>query len=120
MAGERILGRVILAAGDDPYFGIAAVVVGVIVVGVLLLLGRYYPGSGAQQLDWKPTRSYEQEIQLELDDVDQMLEAQNKRRRARGEGDRTEDDVQAQLDSDRRELQARSERYRNEDGSPGS
>src|SRR3954451_8959773 len=51
---------------------------------VFLAIGKWYPGSGAEQLDWKPTRSVETEVELELDDIDQMLEAQNERRRRRG------------------------------------
>ena len=35
----------------------------VLVVVVLVLLGRAYPGSGADLVDWKPTRSYEDEAQ---------------------------------------------------------
>ncbi len=77
---------------------------------VLLLLGRFYPGSGAQQLDWRPTRSVEVEVQNEIDDVDQMREAVNRRRRARGEAELTEDDVQARLAAD----QAEARRLRGE------
>ena len=51
---------------------------------IFLAIGKYYPGSGAEQVDWKPTRSPELEVELELDDVDQMIEAQNERRRASG------------------------------------
>jgi hypothetical protein len=54
-----------------------------ILIAMLLAIGRLYPGTGAEQLDWKPTRSYEDEIQLELDDIQQMLELQNERRRRR-------------------------------------
>ena len=39
---------------------------------------------GAEQLDWKPTRSAEVEYQNEIDDLEQMTEAVNARRRARG------------------------------------
>jgi len=53
-------------------------------IGVILLVGHFYPGSGAELLDWKPTRSYETEVQLEQDDVQQMLDAQNEMRRRRG------------------------------------
>ena len=56
----------------------------VLVVVVLVLLGRAYPGSGADLVDWKPTRSYEDEARLEVDDVRQMMEAQNAMRRRRG------------------------------------
>ena len=75
---------------------------GAFFLGFLLILflifaaiGKYHPVSGAEVLDWKPTRSPEVEAELELDDVDQMLEAQNERRRRRGLPDRTEDDVRA-------------------------
>lgn len=79
---------------------------------VLLALGKWYPGSGAEQLDWKPTRSLETEVELELDDIDQMLEAQNERRRARGQAERTEDEVRAEVAAEEREMKARAERYK--------
>ncbi len=54
--------------------------------GVMVLLGLSAPGSGAAQLDWKsPSEHAEREARLETDDVSQMLEATNARRRARGE-----------------------------------
>jgi len=54
-----------------------------ILIAMLLAIGRLYPGTGADQVDRKPARSYEDEIQLELDDFEQMLELQNERRRRR-------------------------------------
>ena len=81
-------------------------------VGVLLLIGRFYPGSGAEQLDWKPARSHEDEIALELEDIDQMLEAQNERRRRRGEPELDEDSLRAEVEVEERERRARAERYR--------
>ena len=56
----------------------------VVLVGVLLLVGHFYPGSSAELVDWKPTRSPEVEAQNEIDDVQQMLDAQNEMRRRRG------------------------------------
>ena len=54
------------------------VLVGILViVGLLVLLARLYPGTGADLLDWQPTRSYETEVELEMQDVEQMLAAQN-------------------------------------------
>ena len=61
--------------------------IGVIVL-CLVLLARAYPGSGADLVDWKPTRSHELEAQLEIDDVQQMIAAQNEYRRRRGRADR--------------------------------
>jgi hypothetical protein len=75
---------------------------GLVVLGIFLALGKWYPGSGADQVDWRPTRSPELEAELELDDVDQMIEAQNARRRATGRREITEEDVRAQVAADRR------------------
>jgi hypothetical protein len=66
---------------------------GVIVLG-LVLLARAYPGSGADLVDWRPTRSHEVEAQLELDDVQQMIDAQNEYRRRRGATEITEADAE--------------------------
>jgi hypothetical protein len=85
-----------------------------VVVGVVFLaIGKWYPGSGAEQVDWRPTRSPELEAELEVDDVEQMLEAQNARRRATGRPEISEDDAQAWVDEDerwRRDLRERTRR----------
>jgi hypothetical protein len=64
-----------------------------VAVGLLVLLARLYPGTGADLLDWGSTRSYEHEVELEMQDVDQMIEAQNAYRRKRGERELTEDEI---------------------------
>ena len=76
--------------------GFMLVSVGVIafIILCLVLVARAYPGSGADLVDWKPTRSPELEAQLELDDVQQMLDAQNEYRRRRGAADLTADDAE--------------------------
>jgi hypothetical protein len=89
-----------------------AFVLGALVVAgaIFYAIGKYYPGSGAEQVDWRPTRSPEVEAELELEDIDQMLEAQNERRRASGRPEITEEDAQAWVDDDerlRRELRER-------------
>ncbi len=84
---------------------------GAAILVVLLALGHYYPGSGADLVDWKPTRSYETEAQLEIDDLDQMIEAQNVRRRRTGRPELTEDGVRAQVDAAQREQRARRDGY---------
>ena len=95
-------------------FGLFVVGGFVVLIAILLAIGRLYPGTGAEQLDWKPTRSYEDEIELELEDVEQMLELQNERRRRRGSPELTEDEVRLQVETQERERRARSERYRSE------
>ena len=62
---------------------------------VFLAIGKWYPGTGADVLDWQPTRSYEDEIRLEIEDIDEMLEASNERRRRTGRPELTEDQVRA-------------------------
>jgi hypothetical protein len=64
-----------------------------VAVGLLVLLAKLYPGTGADLLDWGPSRSYEHEVELEMQDVDQMIEAQNAYRRKRGEAEVTEDEI---------------------------
>jgi hypothetical protein len=85
-----------------------------IVAGLLLwilFLGVYHPRSANDVLDWRPTRSVEVEVQNELDDIEQMLEAANARRRARGEAELTEDQINARVREDMRAAQERRERY---------
>jgi len=64
-----------------------------LLVVVLVLVARFYPGSGADLLDWKPSRSYEDEALLEQEDLRQMIEAQNAYRRKRGAEELTEADA---------------------------
>lgn len=77
------------------------------IVGVLVLLARAYPGSGADLVDWKPTRSYETEAQLEVDDVAQMIEAQNEYRRRRGVEEITPEDADRMAREDEKLRQER-------------
>jgi hypothetical protein len=72
-------------------------------IGVLLLVGHFYPGSSADLVDWKPTRSPEVEAQNEIDDIRQMMEAQNEMRRRRGAPEMTEADLQASVAEDERQ-----------------
>ena len=90
-----------------PVDSFAVVIIGIVVLALVavVLLGVFYPGSGADQLDWKPTRSPELEAQNEIDDLEQMQAAINAKRRARGAEEITERDVRDRLDSDRREQQ---------------
>jgi hypothetical protein len=90
-----------------------------ILFGIFAAIGKWHPVSGAEVLDWKPTRSPEVEAELELDDVEQMLAAQNERRRARGEAERTEDDINTQVHDDRRFIDDYAERVKREDAERG-
>jgi hypothetical protein len=84
--------------------GFTIVVLAFIVIGlaIFLAIGMYHPKSGSEVLDWKPTRSHEDEVRLELEDVDQMLEAQNERRRRSGRPELSEDQLQAEVHEEER------------------
>ena len=69
-------------------------------VAVLLLIGHFYPGSGADLVDWKPTRSFEDEARLEEEDVAQMIDAQNEMRRRRGAPELTEKEIRNKVRED--------------------
>jgi hypothetical protein len=74
----------------------------------ILALGRWSPRGPRDFLDWKPTRAPEVEAENEVDDVAEMLAAQNAFRRRRGLAERTEADVLETLRRDRAELEARA------------
>jgi hypothetical protein len=91
----------------DPVTIVMLAIAGLFVVAILLL-GRFYPGSGAEQLDWHPTRSPELEAANEIDDVDQMRAAVNARRRRRGEPELTEEALHQQVAADLRDRARRN------------
>jgi hypothetical protein len=68
---------------------------------IMVVLARTFQGhSVADLLDWKPTRSPDVEAQNEVDDVQQMIDAQNALRRKRGAKEITEADVERQARED--------------------
>lgn len=90
--------------------GMAALVVGI------LLLGFFHPKSGAEILDWKPTRSAEVEVQNEIDDFEQMVAAQNELRARHGKEPRSQEELEQEVRRHRAELNEYSERYWRETG----
>jgi len=64
-----------------------------VILAVALLAGHFHRDGYAELLDWKPTRSPEREVELELDDIEQMLAAQNRHRQRRGAPERTLTDL---------------------------
>jgi uncharacterized protein (DUF58 family) len=63
-------------------------------VVMILALGLFSQRSPREFLDWKPTRSAETEAENEIDDVEQMLEAQNAMRRRRGAPEITREEIE--------------------------
>jgi hypothetical protein len=64
-----------------------------VLLTLALIAGHFHRDDYAELLDWKPTRSPEREVELELSDIQQMLAAQNRHRRRRGAAERTLADV---------------------------
>ena len=68
---------------------------------IMAVLARAFQShSVADLIDWKPTRSPEVEAQNEVDDVRQMIEAQNALRRKRGAEEISGEDVERQARED--------------------
>lgn len=75
----------------DPFVAIMTGIVVVIVI-TIIGLGLFYPGSGAAQVGWRTPREHaDEEARRDDEDLRQMLEAANERRRARGERELTVD-----------------------------
>ncbi len=92
----------------------AIVILGAIAALILWvwLLGRYFPGSGLEQLGMRSAREITEDREaLEAEDLSQMLAAHNERRRRRGKPEMTVNDIEMQVASDTRELRARREAY---------
>jgi hypothetical protein len=87
---------------------LAVIVALALLLVVFLAIGKYYPGTGADVLDWQPTRSYEDEIRLEIEDIDEMLEASNERRRRTGRPELTEDEIRLEVERDLLDQQERA------------
>jgi hypothetical protein len=82
-----------------------------VIIGVLLLIGHFYQGGSAELVDWKPTRSPEVEAQNEIDDVRQMLEAQNEMRRRRGVPEVDERELRAEVEEEELERLRRGDPF---------
>jgi hypothetical protein len=86
--------------------GLAAMVVAV------YLVGRFYPGSGLNEIGMKTAREItETREELEAQDLDQMLAAHNARRRARGQAALSAGELELRVAQDMRDQRARGEAY---------
>jgi hypothetical protein len=95
----------------DPFAVLVLGFIAVVVVS-MYLIGRFYPGSGVEQLGMRTSREIvETREALDAEDLDQMLAAHNARRRARGESDLSVSDLELQVAENLREVQRRRERY---------
>ena len=70
-------------------------------VFILVFVAHVSQRRDVELIDWKPTRSPEVEAQNEIDDVRQMVEAQNEMRRRRGAADLDAERLRAEVESKR-------------------
>jgi hypothetical protein len=85
--------------------GFAALVIWMIVLGK-------FSGRGHEQLDWKSAREVtESREALEVEDLEQMLEAHNARRRRRGESDVTVEELELKIVEEANAQERLRERY---------
>jgi hypothetical protein len=92
----------------------AIVLMGALAVLILWvwLLGKYYPGSGLEQVGLRSAREITEDREaLEAEDLEQMLEAHNARRRRRGEAEVTVAQLELQVVNDFNEQQRRRDAY---------
>jgi hypothetical protein len=87
----------------DPF---TAVMAGLLVAFLLavVLLGVFSQRSPREFLDWKPTRSPEVELENEIDDVAQMIEAQNAMKRRRGAPEISEEEMERRTRADAEDM----------------
>ena len=77
----------------------------------IIALGLWHPRSGADVLQWRPTRSPELEAQNDIDDVEEMIAAQNALRARHGKAARTQEEVEAQVKRHQQELTDYADAY---------
>jgi len=76
------------------------------------LLGKYFPGSGLDQLGLRSAREITEDREaLEAEDLSQMLAAHNERRRRRGKPEMTVADIELQVTNDMNEVRRRRDSY---------
>ena len=95
----------------DPF---ALVLLGGLIAGILFFwfLGKYYPGSGLEQLGLKSAQEIiETREALDAEDLEQMLAAHNARRRKRGEPDVTVAELEQRVMEDVSEQRRRQQEY---------
>jgi hypothetical protein len=84
----------------DPFVLVMLGFLVALILGILIL-GKFYPGSGMDQLGLRSAREItERREELEAEDLDQMLAAHNARRRARGEAEVSLEDVEMRVNKD--------------------
>jgi len=79
--------------------------------GVLILIGHFNERADAEIVDWKPTRAPEVEAQNEIDDIRQMVDAQNEMRSRRGVPQLDEDKLRAEVEAEEMEKLRRGDPF---------
>jgi hypothetical protein len=98
-------------AAVDPFAIVLLAGLGALILWIWLL-GKYYPGTGLEQLGLRSAREISETREaLEAEDLEQMLDAHNARRRARGEAEVSVSDLELRVMEDLSEQRRRREEY---------
>jgi hypothetical protein len=85
-------------------FSVIVLVGFLLVIGFVIILGKVNEGGSLEQFGLRsPTEITEQREALDVEDLQQMLDAHNERRRRRGEAEVTVEDLERQVLEHRRE-----------------
>lgn len=95
----------------DPFAAIIFGGIAVVVVSVWLV-GRFYPGSGLEEVGLRSAREiHETREALEAEDLDQMVAARNARRRAKGLPEESAAELELRVSGDLRDQDRRRQAY---------
>jgi hypothetical protein len=95
----------------DPFAVVILSGIAIVVVSVWLV-GRFYPGSGLEQIGLRSAREIaETREALEAEDLEQMIAAHNARRRARGEPEVSASEMELRVAGEVREHHQELERH---------
>jgi hypothetical protein len=114
MAGPACVSGVIIGVefvSVDPF---AVIIFGglAIIIATVWLVGRFYPGSGLEQVGLRSARDIiETREALEAEDLEQMLGAHNARRAARGERAVTAEDLELHVAAEFHDQERRRQAY---------
>jgi hypothetical protein len=98
----------------DPFAVVLFGALGALVLA-LWLIGKYFPGSGLEQVGLRSAREISETREaLEAEDLNQMLAAHNARRRARGEAEVTANDMELRVTQEMHEQRRRHDQHMEE------
>ncbi len=85
-----------------------------VLIFILVFVAHVSQRRDVDLVDWRPTRSPEVEAQNEIDDIRQMVDAQNEMRRRRGAPDLDEHRLRAEVEEEELERLRRGDTFQSD------